>query len=662
MFRPVPMVHVRVQIPNRDAAAATRCIAREGLLHLVDIAHGRVGEGPTGQSNRELLSAFRDIAHRLRRLADRLGLAVAEPTGNLAAGDVEDFAAERDRIEARLAPFEHRVEEASARAREAKIRTEEAGAAIARLARIQKSGVDLQRLAALRFATVKLAVAALADLTELARFLDPAPFAVFVLESDGERRLAALAVPASGRERLESALRLATCEVIRPPEPDEKAEALVERRREEEEKLQRADADLAEAREQGAPLLEEWIRRAEVSLLLLQAQANFATAGRFVVIAGWLPADSAGRLRAAILQATSGRAVIDVETPENLPEAHSATLRVPILHRNPVLLRPFQKLVQLYGTPSYEEVEPTAFFAISFLLMFGLMFGDIGHGLVLFLAGYSLYRYIPRYLDYGILLMEAGCASALFGALYGSFFGIENLLPVLWLSPMRDIQRFMGIAIGFGVVLVSAGLVLNMINTWRSGEKARALFGAGGLFGAFFYWVALALLARALIPTRFVVPLGLILSMLAVPVVLLILRPMLVRRFERGRPRATGAPHAARWLSALEGSVELVDTLFSYFANTLSFIRVAAFAAVHAGVFIAVFALADTLARVRLGGLFSVVTVVLGNVVIIFLEGLAVSVQVLRLEYYEFFGKFFRGGGEPYRPLMLRSGSRKGES
>ena len=106
-------------------------------------------------------------------------------------------------------------------------------------------------------------------------------------------------------------------------------------------------------------------------------------------------------------------------------------------------------------------------------------FGDVGHGLVLFLAGYSLYRYIPRYLDYGILLMEAGCASALFGVLYGSFFGIENLLPVLWLSPMRDIRRFMGIAIGFGVVLVSAGLILNMINTWRSGERARALFGAG---------------------------------------------------------------------------------------------------------------------------------------------------------------------------------------
>jgi V/A-type H+-transporting ATPase subunit I len=106
--------------------------------------------------------------------------------------------------------------------------------------------------------------------------------------------------------------------------------------------------------------------------------------------------------------------------------------------------------------------------------------------------------------------------------------------------------------------------------------------------------------------------------------------------------------------------VEIVDTLFSYFANTISFVRVAAFAAVHAGVFIALFALADTVARLRFGGLLSIVSLVAGNIVIIFLEGLTVSVQVLRLEYYEFFGKFFRGGGEPYRPLMLRPRAQEG--
>ncbi len=98
----------------------------------------------------------------------------------------------------------------------------------------------------------------------------------------------------------------------------------------------------------------------------------------------------------------------------------------------------------------------------------------------------------------------------------------------------------------------------------------------------------------------------------------------------------------------------------SYFANTISFLRVAAFALVHAGAFVALFALVDTLNRMHGGEVLTLPLLVAGNALIILLEGLTVSVQVLRLEYYEFFGKFFRGGGEPYRPLMLRVGAAKG--
>jgi hypothetical protein len=124
------------------------------------------------------------------------------------------------------------------------------------------------------------------------------------------------------------------------------------------------------------------------------------------------------------------------------------------------------------------------------------------------------------------------------------------------------------------------------------------------------------------------------------------------------------APAGPRWLRALESSVEIVDVVFASFTNTLSFVRIAAFAAVHASIFFALFAIADTVAQVRFGGPLSVLTIVAGNAVIILLEGLTISVQVLRLEYYEFFTRFFRGGGDPYRPLSLGSqakGSRHAE-
>jgi V/A-type H+-transporting ATPase subunit I len=261
---------------------------------------------------------------------------------------------------------------------------------------------------------------------------------------------------------------------------------------------------------------------------------------------------------------------------------------------------------------------------------------------------------MPRFLDYGILLMEAGVASALFGVLYGSAFGIEGLLPVLWMEPLHDLPRFMSIAVGFGVVLVSLGLLLNVVNAWRSGDRASALFGTRGLFGAFLYWVALALTVRAALPVGVAMPLWVPLLLLAGAGLLLALRYPIVRWLRRTRPLRRREHAAPLWLGALEGSVELVDALFGYFANTISFVRIAAFAAVHAGVFVAMFALADMLARLRFGGVLSVAALVAGNAVMILLEGLTVSVQVLRLEYYEFFGKFFRGGGEPYRPLMLR--------
>ena len=358
----------------------------------------------------------------------------------------------------------------------------------------------------------------------------------------------------------------------------------------------------------------------------------------------------------AIGAVTEGRAVVDVEKPQDMTNAFASALGIPILYRNPLLLRPFQTLVQMYGVPSYGEVQPTGFFAVSFLLMFGLMFGDVGQGLVLFSAGYCLFRYLPRFLDYGILLMECGAASMVFGALYGSFFGVEGLLPVLWIEPIRDMRRFMAVAIGFGVLLVSIGLLLNIVNSWRSGERASALLGPHGVFGAFTYWILVALLARAVMPANLTLPVPLLLGMMVVPVVLLVFKRPIVRLLERGGPARVEHPGSPRWLAALEGSVELVDSIFSFFANTISFVRVAAFAAVHAGVFIAMFALADTLAHFRFGQPLGIITLVVGNVVMIFLEGLTVSVQVLRLEYYEFFGKFFRGGGEPYRPLMLRKG------
>lgn len=664
MLRPVPMVHLRIQVGNRDAAAVTRRIAAEGVLHLVDLAHGRVAAGVEPPGVRDLAAAFRDLARRIERLSRRLDAVLPDLSGPLEGREAVELEAERQEIESRVAPIEAELETLWQEREAEKQRAARAGENSERVRRLAAVDLDVGRLAPLSRIVLRLGMGNPEDLATIASLLSPAPFAVVPLEGDGG--LAAIAVTAPDRERLDAALRVAHFTPFTiPSDPSSLEAAVIEREaREAGERLRELSESLESMKTRTLAEIAELWRRAQVGLMLLEAQMHFAAAGRFVVISGWVPEESADRLKRAILEKTAGRAIIEIDRPEDLPEVSTGALRVPILHRNPILLRPFQKLVQLYGTPSYREIQPTAFFAVSFLAMFGLMFGDVGHGLVLCLAGYCLFRYIPRYLDYGILLMEGGVAATAFGFLYGSFFGIEGALPVLWMDPLRNLTSFLKLAIALGVVLVSGGLVLNAVNAWRSGERSLAVFGPRGLLGAFGYWVFAALAARAFVGGKVHLPAAAILALLAIPLALVLLRRPIVRWLEKGHPapRRAGPEKSPLFFAALEGSVELVDAVVSYFANTISFLRVAAFAMVHAGAFLALFALADTLARLRGGGALSIVLLVAGNIVMIFLEGLTVSVQVLRLEYYEFFGKFFRGGGEPYRPLMLRPRLAKGET
>jgi V/A-type H+-transporting ATPase subunit I len=657
MFAPVPMVRVRMQVAGRSAAAATHAIARLGLLHLIDIAHGRADAAPAG--SQELLAAHRALRDRLRRVLERL--AAVTPAGAPTLDEpIQDFEAERQRLAAALEPVEEAVTRVWTAREDELARAGQAERTLARARALAAAGLDGGALTGLRCTAAYVIAAGEEALASLSDFISPTPHRLELVDAGPRDPLGVLLGPVSARSRIDAALRLVHVEALDPAAvagPD-RIDALETALRDDRRAAAAADATLASlGRAHVAPLLP-LLARAETCVLLLQAQERFGAAGRFVVISGWIPESDADRLRAAVMEAAPG-SVVDVERPSYEVGAPAGVSSVPILHRNPMLLRPFQPLIELYDTPSYRELQPTPFFAVSFLIMFGLMFGDAGHGAVLALAGYYLFRYMPQYLDYGILLMEAGTASAIFGVLYGSFFGIPGALPVLWLEPSHDLPRFMRIAVMLGVVLVSLGLVLNVVNSWRAGQRASALFSVQGLFGAFLYWTGVALAVRLLMPWQVVVPAWVLWTLGAGAAALIVLRAPLVARLERGTPGRPSGPRPPVALRALEGSVELADSLFAYVANTVSFIRIAAFAAVHAGLFVAMFAVTDTLAQTRYGTPLTIAVLIVGNAVLILLEGLTVSVQVLRLEYYEFFGKFFRGGGELYRPLMLQPAQHK---
>ncbi|HEV2721386.1 MAG TPA: hypothetical protein VG323_15295, partial [Thermoanaerobaculia bacterium] len=306
MLRPVPMAHFRAQVPNRDAAAATRAIAAEGMLHLVDVAHGRAPYDAAPPGVRELYASFRDLFQRLRATADRVGVVPADLNGGIADEAVSDFTVERDRIAVELEPIEKRVQALARERGAAHDRVAGAREALGNNERIARAALDVARLQQLRFTALRLAIAPAETLPSISASLSPVSHVVVPLEETADGVFFAAAVTATASARLDEALQLAAAQpVVLDAKDSDVATA------------ERAEADAQRAiddeRTKSAEPLRDLLRRAEVATLLLQAQTYFAAAGRFVVISGWVPEAGAERLRRRVVAATDGRAIVEIE-------------------------------------------------------------------------------------------------------------------------------------------------------------------------------------------------------------------------------------------------------------------------------------------------------------------------------------------------------------
>ena len=314
------------------------------------------------------------------------------------------------------------------------------------------------------------------------------------------------------------------------------------------------------------------------------------------------------------------------------------------------LIRPFELLVSNYGFPGYREIEPTILVGATFLVMFGLMFGDIGQGAVLVVAGFVLAgsKLGPKFRDIGSIMVFAGFAAIGVGFLFGEFFGSESVVAPLWMHVMEGDNPLTLLVwcVALGIFMISLGLILNIINCFRQKDFIAGTINKNGLAGLTFYWGALWL------GLRYVVwetpPSG-------VEFVVLLLVPVLVIFFRVPILALLGKePGEEGWI---ESGMDIFEMLVSFLSNTVSFVRVAAFALAHTGLAMATYALADMASDLPAGVVLAAVVIVLGNIVIIAFEGLVVSIQCLRLEYYEFFTKFFKGGGRPFSPFRLRAES-----
>jgi V/A-type H+-transporting ATPase subunit I len=404
------------------------------------------------------------------------------------------------------------------------------------------------------------------------------------------------------------------------------------------------------------------------------------------IISGWVPQAALTGLTHDLQETTGGHHLLTATAPALGAQGQETPVR--ITHRP--LLRPFAALVRAFGLPHYGQADPTFFAAVSFMLMFGMMFGDAGHGLVLMATGLLLLAHhrTGRWHDAGVLLTSTGGASICFGLVYGSFFGLECARHwALWRDPLAgNPNQLMWLALCVGSALITIGLLLNIFNLLRRHDLPDAILGGYGLAGLLFYWGALWVVTRqkqlhdnpGLAYTAALT--------LAIPLAAWIFRPILPRgwRTPARQGRAADLPLAGQspvlprpheraaercaavtpsdtttdaepaWLSGLaESLVATFETVLSFLANTISFIRLAAYAMSHAALLLAVVLLADAVRPWPGGAGWAVGVLVLGNLGALVLEGLIAAMQALRLEYYEFFSKFYDGGGKPFHPFCL---------
>jgi V/A-type H+-transporting ATPase subunit I len=296
----------------------------------------------------------------------------------------------------------------------------------------------------------------------------------------------------------------------------------------------------------------------------------------------------------------------------------------------------------MYGLPSYNEIDPGMFLAITYTIMFGIMYGDVGQGLCLLLFGILIAKLKGSWI--GSIVAALGVSSTVFGFVYGSVFGMEHILPGFKVMEGGNMLRMLLAAVALGVLFLFLSMGINIINGIKQKNPGKIFFSPNGVAGAVAYLssVAAGVLffgfgINLLIPI-YVIPL------IALPLLVIFFREPLTHLTEG---KKDWLPHSIGSF-LVEGFFEMFETLLSYVSNTISFLRVGAFAISHAGMMMVVFLLSKSV-----NGDHNIIGLIIGNIFVMGLEGVLVCIQVLRLEFYEMFGRFYESGGKPFEPRII---------
>ena len=366
-----------------------------------------------------------------------------------------------------------------------------------------------------------------------------------------------------------------------------------------------------------------------------ELKSTMAQGDKYFYLSGWVPESEVSKFKS--LENKYEDTVLSTKKVEDTSEAPPTRLK------NNSLFRPFEFLVNMYGAPNYDEIDPTPFFAITYLLLYGLMFGDLGQGLVFIAIGLWLSK---KNKIFGGLIKRIGISASIFGLMYGSFFGREDLIPALLIKPFNNIMTVLIASVAFGVVLMVISYLIGIYNKLSKQHNIEeGIFGKEGLAGLMMMLSFIIIILNIVNISPIPMPVGLVLLILSI--VMMIFKQPIARKLE-GKKRLYEQSKGDYYV---ESSFSIIEALLSVFSNLVSFTRVGAFAINHVGLYMAF----EVMAKLAGGGIIGFIILVLGNALIIGLEGMIVFIQGLRLEFYEMFSKYYEGNGRLFKPIGKKS-------
>lgn len=387
-------------------------------------------------------------------------------------------------------------------------------------------------------------------------------------------------------------------------------------------------------------------------------------------LTGWIPEAESEAYMKGLDEITEGRIAIREFSPMEVPSVINGKEKVPVKLNHGKFISSFERMIFSYGSPVYGTIDPTPFVAVFFTILFGFMFGDLGQGLVFVLAGILMHFKIIKvggWNKFAPIFIAIGCTSSVMGLLTGEFFSNETLLepfamwvtglfgnphaPILKVMPSSDPNSIktmfgvFGVAVAVGFVINSIGLVINFINNIIRRKWADAFFGKNGLAGAVFFWYVVATVLRVVLAKHKIAPYDIVI--LAVSLFFAAFASPFERALNHEKPLFENG-FGTYLISSV---VEVIEVISGYLSNTVSFIRVGAFALSHAVLDYVIYLLTGLCGGAGSPG--GIAVLIVGNALIVVLEGMIVAIQVIRLQYYEFFSKFFNETGEEFKPFVF---------